>query len=102
MSNRLLENRLEIDLKFLSTTANQLRGIEFILDKHKLIPCPIMMLLAEEAVTRILKPSADWDRHCSASACAQTFGKGSAKTTKGADGESPREVATDAEFNAQQ
>ena len=69
MSNRLLENRLEIDLKFLSTTANQLRGIEFILDKHKLIPCPIMMLLAEEAVTRILKPSADWDRHCSAPAC---------------------------------
>ena len=95
MSNRL-STPLDIDLKFLSTTANQLRGIEFIIDKHKLIPCPIMMLLVEEAVTRILKPSADWDRHCSAG----SFPACPFYEELPEDGND--EGATDAEFNAQQ
>lgn len=53
---------MEIDPKFLSTTANQMRGIDFILEKNKLLPDPMVMLIAEEMAKKILKPAADWSK----------------------------------------
>jgi hypothetical protein len=63
MDENEMQIEMQIDTKFMCTTSNQLRGVDFIMEKKKL-RCndPLMLLIADEAAKHILRPSEDWDR----------------------------------------